>query len=397
MKKIGVFFSGELSENKGGPNGYLYNLRQGLIHNSININFYTVNQNSKKNNSKKSQNSFSDKEKNFFESLKLEFKVLAFYIKKGLKCNKIVESGYRSKEILHVHSSEDVFYLRRFLNYKGKIIFTPHRPECLADETITSLQLKNNTQYRFIVLRFFLNYLERFSYKKSDAFIFPSENSMNIYNNFPGFSIHSLNKPIQYVFTGVPYRKATINREEYRKKLGIKSDDKMICFIGRHNYIKGYDLLVKLSDKLLSEDIYVYCAGANNGIKSPKNDKWCELGYVSDPFNLINAADIVVIPNRNTYFDLICIEVLSIGTPLLSSNTGGNLDIKKLTNGIYLFENGNEESLLANIKEIFSLKTDDIENISSENKTFYQENCSLENFSEKYILALNNIKEYLKM
>ena len=95
--------------------------------------------------------------------------------------------------------------------------------------------------------------------------------------------------------------------------------------------IKGYDRLVKIYPELKQRGIEVVVAGGKGGIAYPLDSGWHELGYISDVPNLIHASDVIVIPNRNTYFDLIILEALSQGRIVISSNTGGNIDIAKET------------------------------------------------------------------
>lgn len=57
-----------------------------------------------------------------------------------------------------------------------------------------------------------------------------------------------------------------------------------------------------------------------------------------------------ILPNRETFFDLILLEVMSMGIPVLLSNTGGNKYFKRFGNrGIILYKNESDavEKILA--------------------------------------------------
>ena len=43
--------------------------------------------------------------------------------------------------------------------------------------------------------------------------------------------------------------------------------------------------------------------------------------WTNDPHSLINASDMFILPNKETYFDLIMLEVLSMGKIVLATNT----------------------------------------------------------------------------
>lgn len=385
MTKIAIFNYADISKNTGGPSGYLYNLIKGMNGLSKQIDIITI----KKNHNIPNKNESTDKKiKNCIVE---EFRLIAYVIKQGFLYKRKIDKKIYRYDVIHAHSCEDVFYLRKFIKYKGKIILTSHRPESLADEKISTIQIKGKTEWKFIILNKVMNYIESYGYKTSDAFIFPSEGAKNIYNKFPGFKKHSKYKPIEFLYTGTDQKNITKSRDVYRDEIGVCKNDKVLCYIGRHNYIKGYDILSSLSDRLEKEGVKVVCAGANNGLASPNNKNWIELGYISDPQNLINASDVVIIPNRNTYFDLVIVEVLSIGKVLITSNTGGNIDIANNTEGVMLFNAGDSEELYKVICDFLSNDEPLIERMQNENYNFYNENCNLSEFAKNYIKSVDYI------
>lgn len=384
MKDLAIFNYSGIGKNQGGPNGYLYNLFEGMREITVDIPLFTVFQ------VKKSFNDVNVIHESLTPIIE-EINSVLYFIKKGLLCYKKINNKIHDYKIIHVHSCEDVYYLRKYVKYKGYIILTSHRPESLEDEKVVNLKLKIKTKWNFPILRYQMKLIEKFAYKESKGFIFPCEEAMKIYRSFPGFKNFSKNKPISYVFTGAPKRTPDISLTDYRKKLSISKTDNTICYIGRHNYIKGYDLLTTLANRFEQENIKVVCAGSNNLLSSPNNKNWIELGYIKDPYNLINASDIVVIPNRNTYFDLIIIEVFSLGKIVITSDTGGNLDIAKKTKGIRLFKSGDSESLYQTIIETFNLSDNEKEIIKNENLNFYNNYCTLNKFAENYLNAVRQV------
>lgn len=387
MKNFAIFIYSRIGKNQGGPSGYLYNLIEGMNCLGEQVKLFSICQ---------PQSSIKDRKisiflKTSFNPIIVEICNILYIIKKGLLSRKNVNKEIHNYRIIHVHSCEDVFFLRKFIKYKGNIILTSHRPEPLYQERIEKLKIKYNTKWRFPLLHILMYYMEIFGYKESKAFIFPCEQTFITYKEFPGFAKYSINKPIEYVYTGVKKSQPTITKEDYRNMISINDDDKMISFIGRHNYIKGYDLLVLLSEKFEKDNIKVVCAGSNDLLSAPNSPIWIELGHINDPYNLINASDIVVIPNRKTYFDLIIIEALSLGKIVVTSDTGGNLDISKHTRGLRLFKSGDAESLYKVITEIFELKEEEKEILKNENLKFYNEFCTLEKFAENYLYAVNKI------
>lgn len=390
MKKVGIYINSLLKKNKGGPSGYLYNLKEGLEREGINIKIY-----SKKeiDNIKKRVNSKSSKikGKNIYNILYLEIRLIMYYLFLGNKIKKSIDSEIFLLDVLHIHSCEEVYAFRKRVKFNGKIILTPHRPEPFYSEVITTQQITYETSYSFPLLKKVLIGIEKKAYKYADGFIFPSQNAKNIYLDFPGFKYHSKNKPINFVYSGVPDLSNKVQKGKYKiEKLKLSNDQKMISFIGRHNYIKGYDLLVNNSRFFFENNINVVCAGATSSIKQPISNMWNELGYINDAYNLIYDSDLVIIPNRNTYFDLVILEVLSLGTVLITSDTGGNIDIAKETTGVILFENGNIDSLNEQISRFYSLTEEEKKLMKKSNRNFYEKFCTVEKFAENYNNVINS-------
>lgn len=388
--KYAIYNSSGFGKNQGGPKGYLYNLFNGLNELNYQMKIFSLDDidsiQSKKNNS-------YTKKKSIKDFIPLGFRSILYFYKYGIKIKNKINREVNSYDILHVHSSEDVYYLRKFLKYKGRIVLTVHRPESLAEEKIGALNINSEIPRKYRIMKVFMNRVEAFSYKTSDAFIFPSEHAMRIYNEFPGFKKYSKGKKIHYLFTGALLNKPTLGILEYRNKHNIPFDAKMVSYVGRHNYIKGYDLLVELEEKLRLKQIYTICAGAKSNITPENSQYWRELGYINDANNLINASDIVVIPNRNTYFDLVIIEILSHGKIVITSNTGGNIDIAKYTKGMVLFESGNLDSLYNAIINTTGLDENEKVKFQNQNLDFYNSYCSVVKFAQNYIDTVKNIED----
>lgn len=389
MKKIGIFLNRDLKKNAGGPSGYLYNLKQGLENCSANIYFFTINFNETE---RQGQGKKKDKIKynDIFGDLRL---ALSFALK-GIKIKGKINSKIYNMDVIHVHSSEDLFALRAILKYKGKIVFTPHRPETLASEVINTQKLLHNTTYNYPFLKKICKFLEVYSYKYADAFIFPSPHARDIYKKFPGFVKYANKTPTKYVYTGTRDVNITASLEDYRY---INKNEKTIfAFVGRHNYIKGYDLLVDVFTHIVKYNVEVICAGVISNIEHPKSNKWVELGYINNSNSLMKRADCIIIPNRNTYFDLIIVEALAVGAIIITSDTGGNIDIAKGTNGMILFESGNMESLNNAIEKFLHMSKDQKRMMRENNRRFYDENCSIDRFSRSYYRAITDLSKNIE-
>lgn len=386
MRKFAIFNYSGKSANKGGPAGYLQHLFSGFNPDSAPDFICMTDTTDVTSSVKAGGKSVFDK-----YSFLYEIKSILSIVKKGITVRRKLHSIINNYDIIHIHDSESVLYVKFFAAYKGKIVLTSHRPEPLADEVINSIKVHHNGKYR--ALRCILNYIEKYSYNKAHAFIFPSKNAAEIYTKFPGFIKNSSGKPIEYLITGLCYRQPEISKKEYfsKYKIDLDIDKQIVSYIGRHNYIKGYDRVISSFETIKKNDASVIVAGAMGNMKYPIDADWIELGYINDAMNLMSISDIILIPNRNTYFDLVIIEALSLGKIVISSNTGGNLDIAKECSGLVLFENDKENSCKETIEKILLMPKVKRKELENSSRRYYEENCTPTIFATNYLKMIEGM------
>lgn len=178
--------------------------------------------------------------------------------------------------------------------------------------------------------------------------------------------------------------------EELRKKYNIKTPY-IISYIGRHNKIKGYDLLKDIAEKVLAErdDVTFLIGGKLSPDIEPLNHpRWIELGFVNPP-DVLSISDCFILPNRQTYFDLVLLEVMSMGVPVFASATGGNKSVYEATNAINLYKDIDEcvEQITA------YLDLDEDKQLALKEKTLqaYCENYTLEIFAKNYVKMIESL------
>lgn len=356
----------------GGPRGYIANLAAGAVDAGIDLSIeYTFDQSNKGSSDTAKARPVSG------------LRQIMYYFKQGFKIKR-ADSGHLDKyEMVHVHDSIEAVYLRDFLRYKGSIVFTPHRPEPLWSEVGARCSRAK------ALSKAFYSWVEKRSYKVADAFIFPSLHSREIYAQFPGFSRYAGKKPIKYLITGAPEKAITKGRCEYRKQLGISDGRFVVCYIGRHNEVKGYDLLKDISSDLFDFGCVIVCAG---GPEAYSEQGWIELGYISDPQNLMNAADLIVVPNRQTYFDLIIVEAMSQGSLIVTSKTGGNIDLADWSEGIVAYDGASQDDLLNAIRLCMTMSEDERASRRASSRLFYENNCTPAKFAIMYQQIISDLE-----
>ena len=130
-----------------------------------------------------------------------------------------------------------------------------------------------------------------------------------------------------------------IAKEEARRQLGLRDDDRILLFVGRIEPLKGVDILLGAAARLEEEpDCFVLVVGgdsaAQDGEVSHLRDLASELG-IAERVNFLgavdherlplfySAADVCVMPSFYESFGLVAVEAMACGTPVVASRVGG--------------------------------------------------------------------------
>lgn len=134
--------------------------------------------------------------------------------------------------------------------------------------------------------------------------------------------------------SGVDVNKFSFNEEirlELKNKYKIENSDIVFMFIGRLNIDKGIFDLVRVFDKLLKEyeNVKLFLIGPdeenieNQICEFLKFKNVIRIDYVSNPQEILNIADVLVLPSYREGFGTIVIEAASMGIPCIASDIYG--------------------------------------------------------------------------
>lgn len=177
-------------------------------------------------------------------------------------------------------------------------------------------------------------------YSKADFIILPSYHAAAGYRAVgPEWEELFSSSNVVTCLTGIQSPPFIKTRDEWRQKLNISRQTYLATFVGRYHPHKGIDLLLSGANLLRNsgyKNFALACAGGqSNGADA---EGVIHIGKTDDIGGLLSASDFVVNPNRNVYFDLICLEALAMGKPLLLTNVGGHKDLKQLIPDIEMME-----------------------------------------------------------
>ncbi len=297
-------------------------------------------------------------------------------------------------DLIHFHSTDSLYKARTSLNgFKGKVILQSHAPEPRGREMFAALSTW--IRYFFPFLKMGLERMDIYAFKRADYIIFPCpEAEEPYYHLLHGYEgIHNQKKEnYRYLLTGIPKAEAKRGRESVLSELNIPKSDFVISYVGRHNKIKGYDLLKEIGAEFLNKhsSTWIVCAGREAPLKRLVHNHWIEVGWTNEPHSYIAASDVFVLPNRETYFDIIMMELLSLGKIVVASRTGGNKYFEKNNcPGVFLFDNVSEAIEL--LEMVRNMPCEKRKELSDGNILFYKENLTVEKMYEGYVSLLNSL------
>jgi len=298
-------------------------------------------------------------------------------------------------DVVHFHSTSDMYKQRKSLEgYKGKTVLTSHSPIPPAQELYAACATE--FERRFFQKRFAeFEEMDRWSFANADYITFPCPDAEEpYYNNWPEYkNIKETKKDCyRYVLTGISPKEAAVSKSDIRSKYGIENDDFVVVYVGRHNEVKGYGNLKKLGAAMLKGEnrTKFLIAGREGPLTRLENPDWIEIGFTKDPYSVISAGDVFVLPNKETYFDLVFIEVMSLGKIVVASRTGGNRYYEKSgAKGVFLYDTLEEAERL--IETIRAMSDEEKQALEQANKEFYKNYLTGKVFYDNYKAVISKL------
>lgn len=304
------------------------------------------------------------------------------------------DQDYSQYDIIHFHEAKDMYLERKNLEkFKGIVLYQSHSPLPWGQEQCKDI----SKLYYLLIPNMEAKYeaIDRYCFERADYIIFPCEDAEEPYSlNWEYFRILKKNHKdkFRYILTGIMPAFPKQNRKTVLSNYNIPTNDFVISYVGRHNTVKGYDLLKEIAEKYFERDEYAWVLSA--GLEAPftrlKHPRWKEIGFTNDPHSLISASDVFVLPNRVTYFDIVMIEILSLGKIVIASRTGGNKFFEKANlPGVLLYDTIDEAvDLLARVKQMPKEQKILLE---TANKEFYNKNLTNRVMYENYLELLTSL------
>ena len=384
-------------KNSGGPMGYCYNIKSYLDENPCeSIDFYPSS-GVVAESGKKQKPGLKRLVSRFLSACKYTefFVVLYRYYIKKIELSKSDYELLEKYDFVHVHLMSEILQTFQYYKGKAKVVLTTHTPEPMIDELIGRFNVRILMKFLPFVRTFCLK-KEALAYQKADYIMFPVPEAREPYVNRSRIlsnALNSLTKKTFYVPTSVNRLPEEPANNDLLEKFNIPSDSLKVCYVGRHNEVKGYDFLRKVAKEIWKkENVYFVVGGTQAPLKGLNDKRWIELGWVKTP-ELLNCVDVFILPNKETYFDIILLEVLRQGIPVIISKTGGNKwFVPQNIEGIKCFEYGNIEDCISLIQQYSLLKKNGrLPEIGDSNKVYFCKELSMARYVENYVTSLEKL------
>lgn len=199
-------------------------------------------------------------------------------------------------DYVHFHN---ITYVKKFsdqLKQMGvKTILTTHTPEVMIDEIFCMSKRGSEFINKHSHLRRYFIEKERKCLEKADYLMYPCPQITECYSSNQASRIKSfieanIDKTFYVPTALIDENQESNNPTSYISKLNIPKESIKICYIGRHNQIKGYPYLKQIATEILKKrrDIYFIIGGTESDEKPLNDSNWIELGWVDTKSLLSN-------------------------------------------------------------------------------------------------------------
>lgn len=396
--KVLIFMKVSDLRPAGGPAGYCYNIYQELEKQGITEIEFLPAENIKVAERKDLYYSITKRLPKWLNALQIAVRRKKAY-KQMLTSPAFHDVDFSKYDAIHFHSTVSLFKYRRDLEgFEGKVILTTHSPVPQHQEIYAELptRLEKKVYKKFYSK---LDQVDEYAFQRADYVVFPCEEAEESYiNNWGKYAqLHNELKSkgkLHYFPTGIQPKPVIRNRSEVCRDHHLMQEKYLISYAGRHNLVKGYDLLQEIAIKTWERgnDFSFVICGKENPLQGLNDPRWTEVGWTNDSQSIIAASDVFVLPNRETYFDIIMLEVLSSGKLIVASRTGGNKYFERIgAKGIFLYDTTDEAVVL--LERIAKMSVEEKTCLERENTALFYEQFTTNKYLQGYLQFLHTITE----
>jgi glycosyltransferase involved in cell wall biosynthesis len=247
----------------------------------------------------------------------------------GLRCRALYAKS-RAKEyrVCIFHDVFSLYFCIPLIPHTQHVVLYPHMPELPYEEMVTFGAPPDS-----LFVSWVKNIVTPKCFNIAKSIFLPNSGVLSIYN-----SVVSPKNQVFFISSGSALKEVT----------SPISLDPSLCtflYIGRRDYIKGFDLVIEAFNKAYMQNSRIRLLLAGSGILCD-DPGVIDLQVTARPHLWMRSVDCVVNANRQSYFDRSIIEGLSIGARLLIACTHGHSELLGASPGIMGMPYASTELLL---------------------------------------------------
>lgn len=169
---------------------------------------------------------------------------------------------------------------------------------------------------------------------------------------------------------------------DLKERLGIAGKKMILAIAAKLSKRKGADYLLQIPDKLNDNEVLVMLGLTNEQVKSLPKEKCIGITYTNSIQELVeyySAADVYINPTLEDNFPTTNIESLACGTPIVTFNTGGSIEVIDENTG-FVVEQGDVAAMLNAVRIVLQ-----------QGKNIIKKNCR-----SKAVNLYEKEKQYMK-
>jgi len=235
-----------------------------------------------------------------------------------------------------------------------------------------------------------LSTIELKAYHLADGIVVPCLAALDSYFEFSAsarkkFEDIIRSKDVYEVPTGVREIRPTHPRDEVAARLRVPSGRIVVGFFGRYHVHKGFDIFLDLAKLAEHDRRFYFVSGGEGALKAPAGlANYTDLGWLESMYaNALNVVDVIIAPNRVTYFDLGLLEAMSLQKPIIASDRGGNRCLARHSKGVALVRNLTPRALYDALTEV--VKEGSLTALGKANRLAYNQHYSLSRFAANHL------------
>ncbi len=182
-----------------------------------------------------------------------------------------------------------------------------------------------------------------------------------------------------------------------RKKHNLPQNKKIILFVaagGKNNEWKGWEYTeAVISHFQKKEECVLVCIGGDKSEKKASNEI-IYIPYVEDKNILaeyFSSADVFLFTSIAENLPLVVLEAMGAGTPVVSFDVGGVKEVVTHKKNGYIAEYKNADDLIRGVEYIFSLPTNELQEMSDQSAQKVKDNFSMKIMVDKYLELYKSI------